>query len=56
MQINDFITLNNDIQCLLKYSVGVIEEIIDEPTERDEYHIFWDAQRKKNLHYKDDCE
>jgi hypothetical protein len=33
-----------------------IEEILDEPTERDKYNKFWDAQRKKNLHYKDDCE
>lgn len=30
MQVNDFITLNYDNQGLLKNSVGVIEEVIDE--------------------------
>jgi hypothetical protein len=41
MQINDFITVNNDSHGLFKNSVGVIEEIISE----NEFKIFFIANR-----------
>jgi hypothetical protein len=41
MEINDFIILNEDSHGLLKNSVGVIEEVINE----DEFKIFFIAKR-----------
>ncbi len=50
MQINDFITLNKDTQGLLKNSVGVIEEIINENV----FKIFFIGSRIELLLSNDD--
>lgn len=50
MQINDFITLNTDTQGLLKNSVGVIEEVVNENV----FKIFFIGSRIELILYSND--